>query len=134
MLPTFDQFLLLEERRNNIVYEMALSGKKLKKAISDLMDSKQNLDNMQKNMQACLATRDFLFYEAKVVLLSEWDRATRIINSNKTLIPETKEQIKFFETTVKALNKHISDMSKELKEVERKMSTFGKVINFNANR
>lgn len=136
MYPTsaFDQFLLLQDQRNKIVYDMALAGKKLKKAISDLARAKADLESTQKITQKCIAARDFLFYEAKVVLLSEWDRAVRIIQSNKALIPEIRDEMVFLEKEIRVLHRQITDMNKQVKEIERQMTQFGKVIKFNGNR
>lgn len=136
MYPTsaFDEFLLLQDQRNSLVYEMGIAGAKLKKAIKDLAESRASLDSMCKSNQTCLATRDFLLYEAKVVLLSEYDRVARILNSNKTMIPETRQEIVQLERLIKGFNKQISVMNEQLKQIDKKMSQFGKVVEFNANR
>lgn len=136
MYPTsaFDEFLLLQDQRNSLVYEMGIAGARLKKAIKDLAECRASLDSMCKSDKTCLATRDFLLYEAKVVLLSEYDRAVRILNSNKTMIPETRQEIAQLERLIKGFNKQIAVMNEQLKQIDKKMSQFGKVVQFNANR
>lgn len=133
-VSAFDQFLLLQDTRNKIVYDMAIAGKKLKKAISDLSARRSDLALAQKFMQKCVVTRDFLFYEAKVVLLSEWERAVRGIGTTEETIFDCQAEVDFLEKQVKSLNAEISDMTRQIKDIDKKMAQFGKLVNFNGNR
>ena len=113
---------------------LGLTNTRLSKGIKDLNELRDQLEKTQASTTRCLALRDFLLNEAKVVLLVEYDRTTRIININKTLIPDMKQEMTNLKTSIKFLEQEVAILKKRLAEVDKKLANFGKVIYINARR
>jgi chromosome segregation ATPase len=129
-MTTLEERMGLEAQVQTLGLELGKTKDLVRQSSRRLLDTKTSIAKIEEVIQTLEAGLRYLKRDAKVVLLSEYEITLVLIANNKELLAKKKLEIPRLKTQGLEAQQRIPGLEAQVKRLEKKLTTYGKVLQF----
>jgi chromosome segregation ATPase len=128
-MPAFDEMLRLEERIQNLETELARSRDLVRQCSRRLLDTKADIQKIEKNLESLnIHYRELM--KAPVVLLSEYEQVLKLLSDNRALLSSKRIDAAKFLKQGRETQALLPGLEAQIRQTEKELEGYGQVIPF----
>jgi chromosome segregation ATPase len=128
-MPAFDEMLALEERIQSLEVEIAKARDLVRQCSRRLLDTKTEIQKIEKNLETLAAHFKFL-RESRIVLLSEYEDVVKLLRDNRSLLVNKRQEANRLLKQGRDTQAGIPAIEARIKQAEKELESYGQVIPF----
>lgn len=134
-MPAFDEMLELEDRAQRLELDISKTKEFIRYCSRRILEIKNTLPGLDASIAELEASLKYMKgSDARIVLLSEYESQTNLLSQHLEIRAARRQELKRLEKEGRGAEAALPGLETQLRQAEKKLSTYGRVIPFRTPR